>query len=119
MAHHNREGEPPLWLDIALQPGVFEILTALLDRGGSLAYSEICACLGQQRPGVTVRALRRLGACGLLQSGWRNGGSWDEPKPSTRFELTWRGHGYAQTLDNIGRWAARNLVATRTQSDSD
>jgi DNA-binding HxlR family transcriptional regulator len=114
MARRHREGGPPLWLDIARQPGVIEVLTALHDSGGPLSFHQIrerTACPA----GVAVRAIRRLGACGLLHRGCPGSGSWDHPQPSTRFELTARGHGYAQTISDLGRWAAHHrLAGTRT-----
>jgi hypothetical protein len=114
MARRSREGEPPLWLDIALQPGVIEVLVALFNRDGPLSFNDLCECVpGRRSSAVAVRAVRRLGACGLLRRTGRSMGSWDDPAPSTQFELTDRGYGYARTIGDLGWWAAHRLPASQ------
>jgi hypothetical protein len=105
MAHRSTDGEPPFWLDIARQPGVIDVLAALFNERGSLSFSDICSHI--DRPGVAMSAVRRLGACGLLRCLYPCSGSWDEPlQPSSHFELTDRGYGFARTMGDLGRWVA-------------
>jgi DNA-binding HxlR family transcriptional regulator len=117
MTQRHRDGEPGLWLDIALQPGVIEILAALFNRGGPLTFNELCKSVTDSGQNVAGRAVSRLGACGLLQRACRCTGSWDEPDPSAHFELTDRGYGYTQTIEDLAQWARRLPSAQTRQPD--
>jgi hypothetical protein len=81
------------------------------------ALCNICGSITDWRRQVAVRAVSRLGACGLLQRACQCTGSWDEPDPSARFELTDRGYDYAQTIDDLTRWAKRLASAQRLQPE--
>lgn len=105
------EDDRPLWLDIALQPGVIDVLVALFNRGGPLTFHELGQIVPDKPPNVAERAVSRLGACGLVQR-TSTRGSWDQPELSAQFELTDRGHRYTETIDELTRWAKR-LPATR------
>src|SRR5262245_22746554 len=118
MTHRHRDGEPGLWLDIALQPGVLEVLAALFNHGGPLTFNEICHSVTGGRQKAAVKAVRRLGVCGLLQHACRCTGSWDEPDPSAQFELTDRGYGYTQTIEDLTQWAKRLPAAQASQPDT-
>lgn len=119
MVRPSREARP-LWLDIALQPGTIEVLVTLRAHQRCLSLDELSdattdAHLADRRRRETItRAVRRLGAAGLLRRHRTAApGTWDELQADDDFELTERGDGYARTLDNIASWASLHLAAVK------
>ena len=106
------DGQSQLWLRIAAQPAVVEVLAALAAEAAPVTFTDLCARVGTSRVSDTTAAVRCLGASGLLDRLCSEGGTWDGcVEPDTRFELTSRGQDFARALGDLGRWVAKNHEA--------
>lgn len=100
-------------LDLLGEHGVVEIIVALRDRGGSATFGELQGEL-LARPAPVLRSLAAAGQVRRIGEG-----TWDsEPPPNARFMLTEAGAGLAETLDELERWATRNIRETDQREHS-
>lgn len=100
VARQRDPDDTPRWLSMIRQPGVIEVLASLANHGPH-TYAALCAYVevrGETRR--TAQAVRRLAAWRMCRKSVA--GSWDnivqDAKIGAVFELTDRGHDFAQAL---------------------
>ncbi|WP_433615355.1 hypothetical protein ACQP2P_11345 [Dactylosporangium sp. CA-139114] len=108
MGDHDRTDET---LILLARNGVYEVLSAMHDRGGSASFAQISA--ESPRPTALLRALAVEGF--LISS---HGGTFDaDPHAETCFSLTGKGEAIFGHLQRLRRWIASGAAPTKRPID--